>query len=67
MKNQRCENCGGSVSPLEGITPNFCGQVCFEAALIRKIRRRIEDRLRKSADEDVLAVARILGIPEDFS
>lgn len=67
--NQRkhCENCGGSVSPLEGIIPDFCGQVCFEAALIRKIRRRIEDRLRKTEYEEVLAVARLLGIPEDFS
>jgi hypothetical protein len=64
---KRCENCGGSVSPLKGISPNFCGQVCFEEAIIRKIRRRIEDRLRKTKDEEVLAVARLLGIPEDFS
>jgi hypothetical protein len=66
MERKHCENCGGIITPLEGISPNFCGQVCFEAALIRKIRRRIEDRLRKTTDEDVLAVARLLGIPEEF-
>jgi ferredoxin len=65
-KQEHCENCGGRITPLEGVIPDFCSQVCFEAALIRKIRRRIEDRLRKSTDEDVLAVARILGIPEEF-
>ena len=63
-----CENCGGNISYTAeklGGHLDFCSQRCWEQALTRKIRRRIEDRLRKNTEE-TLAVARLLGVSEEF-
>ena len=63
-----CENCGGRLSRLEaevGGHLNFCSERCFTLALTRTVRRRIEDRLRKS-EEAVFKAAELLGIPWEF-
>jgi hypothetical protein len=63
-----CKNCGGNITSTAeklGGRLSFCSQRCWEQALTRKIRRRIEDRLRKNTEE-TLAVARLLGVSEEF-
>ena len=63
-----CENCGENISHTAeklGGHLNFCSQRCWEQALVRKILSQIEDRLRKNT-EDVFAVARFLGVSEEF-
>ena len=58
---QRCPNpyCGVEVTSDKCWN---CGQVCATIDPITKLRRRVEDVLRKSTPEKVKEVAQMLGV-----
>ena len=60
LSMQRCEKCGAYINRVGGC-PN-CGLPLVPVMQSVKVRRRVEDFLRKCSDEVIMDIAKQLGV-----